>query len=150
MRLGWGRPLLGDPGRMWGMLALAGCVLVVVALGLPVRGQAGPDGFDAAADAPVIAFFASCRGLLACLAWPATAAAVIALRWHYFTDTVAGVAAGTGTVLALALLIDLACAAVGNRGRLPADREAPRSRSTQEPRPYPGVSRPWAAAAASS
>jgi hypothetical protein len=29
------------------------------------------------------------------------------LRWHYFTDTVGGVALGTGTVLALAFLIDL-------------------------------------------
>jgi uncharacterized membrane protein len=40
----------------------------------------------------------------------ATSVGVIALRWHYFTDTVAGVATGTGTVLALALLIDLTSA----------------------------------------
>jgi hypothetical protein len=35
------------------------------------------------------------------------AVGVIGLRWHYFTDTVGGVALGTGTVLTLALLIDL-------------------------------------------
>jgi len=34
--------------------------------------------------------------------------AVIALRWHYFTDTVAGAAVGVGTVCALALVLDLA------------------------------------------
>jgi membrane-associated phospholipid phosphatase len=32
---------------------------------------------------------------------------VIGLRWHYFTDTVAGAAVGTGTVFSLALLLDL-------------------------------------------
>jgi membrane-associated phospholipid phosphatase len=32
---------------------------------------------------------------------------VIAVRFHYFTDTVAGVALGTGTVCGLALLLDL-------------------------------------------
>jgi membrane-associated phospholipid phosphatase len=31
---------------------------------------------------------------------------VIGLRWHYFTDTVAGAAMGTGTVCGLALLLD--------------------------------------------
>jgi uncharacterized membrane protein len=51
-----------------------------------------------------------------CVVTLATAAGVIGLRWHYFTDTVAGVAVGTGTVLALALLIDLASDLFGNRG----------------------------------
>ena len=32
---------------------------------------------------------------------------VIGLRWHYFTDTVAGAAVGSGTVCGLALLLDL-------------------------------------------
>lgn len=36
------------------------------------------------------------------------ALAVIALRWHYFTDTVAGAAVGAGAVCALALILDLA------------------------------------------
>lgn len=33
--------------------------------------------------------------------------AVMSLRWHYFTDTVAGAAVGVGTVCALALILDL-------------------------------------------
>lgn len=36
----------------------------------------------------------------------AVASAVIALRWHYFTDTVAGAAVGIGTVTGLALVLD--------------------------------------------
>lgn len=35
------------------------------------------------------------------------AAAVISLRWHYFTDTLAGAAVGIGTVCGVALLLDL-------------------------------------------
>jgi membrane-associated phospholipid phosphatase len=35
------------------------------------------------------------------------AVGVIGLRWHYFTDTVAGAALGIGTVCGLALLLDL-------------------------------------------
>jgi len=38
------------------------------------------------------------------------AVALIGLRWHYFTDTVAGAAVGTGTVCGLALLLDLPAA----------------------------------------
>jgi undecaprenyl-diphosphatase len=44
---------------------------------------------------------------VACAVAALVAVGVIGLRWHYFTDTVGGVALGTGTVLALALLIDL-------------------------------------------
>ena len=50
------------------------------------------------------------RILLAALAWAVTAVvavAVMSLRWHYFTDTMAGAAVGMGTAAALALLIDL-------------------------------------------
>jgi membrane-associated phospholipid phosphatase len=47
------------------------------------------------------------------------AAAVIGLRWHYFTDTVAGAAVGVGTVCALALLIDLAPGAGRGTRKLP-------------------------------
>jgi undecaprenyl-diphosphatase len=42
----------------------------------------------------------------ASLAACAVAVAVIGLRWHYFTDTIGGAALGTGTVCALALLLD--------------------------------------------
>jgi membrane-associated phospholipid phosphatase len=38
------------------------------------------------------------------------AVAVIGLRWHYFTDTVAGAAVGIGTVCGLALILDLPAA----------------------------------------
>lgn len=58
----------------------------------------------------------------ACLITVAVVLGVIGLRWHYFTDCVAGAALGTGTVLALALLIDLAPAVVGRAGKLPAGR----------------------------
>jgi membrane-associated phospholipid phosphatase len=35
------------------------------------------------------------------------AAGIIGLRWHYFTDTLAGAALGIGTICGLALLLDL-------------------------------------------
>jgi membrane-associated phospholipid phosphatase len=48
------------------------------------------------------------------------AVGVIGLRWHYFTDTVAGAALGIGTVCGLALLLDLSVVrrwlAWGSRG----------------------------------
>jgi membrane-associated phospholipid phosphatase len=50
------------------------------------------------------------RVLLAGAAWVlggVVAAGVIGLRWHYFTDTVAGAAVGIGTVCGLVLLLDL-------------------------------------------
>ena len=43
----------------------------------------------------------------ACVLGVVVAVGVIGLRWHYFTDTVAGAAVGTGTVCGLALLLDL-------------------------------------------
>jgi membrane-associated phospholipid phosphatase len=43
----------------------------------------------------------------ACAIGGVVAIAVIALRWHYFTDTVAGAALGIGTVCGLALILDL-------------------------------------------
>jgi membrane-associated phospholipid phosphatase len=43
----------------------------------------------------------------ACAVTALVAVGVIGLRWHYFTDTVGGVAVGAGTVLCLALAIDL-------------------------------------------
>ena len=49
------------------------------------------------------------RILLPAAAWAVTvvvAVAVMSLRWHYFTDTLAGAAVGTGTAAVLALLID--------------------------------------------
>jgi membrane-associated phospholipid phosphatase len=46
----------------------------------------------------------------ACALGGAVAIAVIGLRWHYFTDTVAGAAVGIGTVCGLALILDLPAA----------------------------------------
>ncbi len=48
------------------------------------------------------------------------AAGVIGLRWHYFTDTLAGAAVGTGTVCGLALLLDLAAVRRWLTGGLPS------------------------------
>jgi len=45
--------------------------------------------------------------VIACAVTALVAIGVIGLRWHFFTDVVGGVALGAGTVLALALLIDL-------------------------------------------
>jgi undecaprenyl-diphosphatase len=42
-------------------------------------------------------------GVISC----GVAVAVIALRWHFFTDTIGAAAVGTGTVCALALVLDL-------------------------------------------
>jgi membrane-associated phospholipid phosphatase len=42
-----------------------------------------------------------------CVLGGVVAVGVIGLRWHYFTDTVAGAAVGIGTVCGLALLLDL-------------------------------------------
>jgi membrane-associated phospholipid phosphatase len=53
---------------------------------------------------------------VACAVTALVAVGVIGLRWHYFTDTVGGVALGTGTVLMLAFLIDLVPAAMRSRG----------------------------------
>ena len=43
----------------------------------------------------------------ACVLGGVVAVGVIGLRWHYFTDTLAGAAVGIGTVCGLALLLDI-------------------------------------------
>jgi membrane-associated phospholipid phosphatase len=50
------------------------------------------------------------RAAAPAVAWVLTvlvAVGVMGLRWHYFTDTVAGAAVSAGTVCALALILDL-------------------------------------------
>jgi membrane-associated phospholipid phosphatase len=62
----------------------------------------------------------------ACVLGVVVAVAVIGLRWHYFTDTVAGAAVAIGTVCGLALLLDLPAPRrwLARAGRQPtADRE---------------------------
>jgi membrane-associated phospholipid phosphatase len=63
---------------------------------------------------------------VACVITAAVAVGVIGLRWHYFTDCLAGVAVGTGTVLALAFLIDLAPVVISSARKLPANRSPKR------------------------
>ena len=53
--------------------------------------------------------------LIALLAAATVAVALVAVRWHYATDTVAGAAVGTAVVLATALTLDLVCAWSGRR-----------------------------------
>jgi membrane-associated phospholipid phosphatase len=213
MRQWSGRSLLADQARLRAGGLLAGCVIVLVVLGVLFAGQGTADPFDRAVDAPVITWFAGRQSLASWLAYPATlvpagivsliaalaclargwlrgtvlallavpvtsglndaflkhlfhrtylgaltypsghaaassalaatltvlllssrssrtsrststvlrraipalawlavvvvAIGVIGLRWHYVTDTIGGVALGTGTVCALALLLDL-------------------------------------------
>ena len=74
------------------MFALAATLAVLLAV--PLR--------SASARAFRIAILAA-----ACVLGSVVAVGVIGLRWHYFTDTVAGAAVGIGTVCALALILDL-------------------------------------------
>ena len=71
------------------MFALAATLAVLLAV--PLR--------SATARAFRIAVLAA-----ACVLGTVVAVGVIGLRWHYFTDTVAGAAVGIGTVCALALV----------------------------------------------
>ena len=66
----------------------------------------------------------------ACVLAGAVAIALIGLQWHYFTDTVAGAAAGIGTVCGLALILDLPAA---RRWLARASRQ---SRTTQQSRTH--------------
>lgn len=60
---------------------------------------------------------------VACLVTVAVAVGVIGVRFHYFTDTVAGAAVGVGTALALAFLLDLGSGLVDRSRHFP-DRPA--------------------------
>jgi membrane-associated phospholipid phosphatase len=62
---------------------------------------------------------------LVCVLGVVVAVGVIGLRWHYFTDTVAGAAVGIGTVCALAFVLDLPT----RRQRRPARPSPPPSRA---------------------
>jgi membrane-associated phospholipid phosphatase len=70
----------------------------------------------------------------ACVLASVVAIAVIALRWHYFTDTVAGAAVGIGTVCGLALILDLPAVrrwlARASRSRLRLSRRPPTGQAT--------------------
>jgi membrane-associated phospholipid phosphatase len=60
--------------------------------------------------APRPALATMLRWAIPAVAWLAVAVVavgVIGVRWHYFTDTIAGAALGTGTVCGLALALDV-------------------------------------------
>ena len=108
-----GQPLLAASARPRAGVLLAGCAVLVAVLGVLFAHQSTADRFDHAVDAPVITAFAGQRTLALWLAFPGTTipavvlSVVIAVRFHYFTDTVAGAAVGIGTVCGLALVLDL-------------------------------------------
>jgi membrane-associated phospholipid phosphatase len=77
----------------------ASAMTLAAVLGVLLHDPARPTAARAARAAPVV---------IACAVTALVGAGVIGLRWHYFTDTVGGAALGTGTVLTLAFLIDLA------------------------------------------
>jgi len=54
----------------------------------------------------------------ACLVTAVAAVGVIGLRFHYFTDTVAGAAVGVGTALALAFVLDLGADVISRSRKL--------------------------------
>jgi undecaprenyl-diphosphatase len=69
---------------------------------------------------------------VACAAGTVVAIGLIGLRFHYFTDTVAGAAVGIGTVCGLALLLDLPST---RRWLAWAGRPRPAARERQSPPP---------------
>jgi membrane-associated phospholipid phosphatase len=73
----------------------------------------------------------------ACVLGGVVAIAVIGLRWHYFTDTVAGAAVGIGTVCGLALILDLQAA---RRWLARASRQLP---ATEERRSHAAQATCW-------
>jgi membrane-associated phospholipid phosphatase len=61
----------------------------------------------AAARARVVRWLRSLVLVAACVLCAGVTFGLIGLRWHYFTDIVAGAAVGVGTVCGLALILDL-------------------------------------------
>src|SRR5690242_18821286 len=77
------------------------------------------------------------RWAIPAVAWLAVvvvAIGVMGLRWHYVTDTIGGAALGTGTVCALALILDLSWP---RSGRHPLDASRSR-RAAPQPGSAPG------------
>lgn len=74
----------------------------------------------------------------ACAVGVVVAVTLIGMRWHYFTDTVAGAAVGVGTVCGLALMLDLPTA---RRWLVRACRQLPTSREVARQTCRDGVNR---------
>jgi membrane-associated phospholipid phosphatase len=109
----------------------ASAMTVATVLGVLLHDPARPTATRLARAALVV---------VACAVTALVAAGVIGLRWHYFTDTAGGVALGTGTVLALAFLIDLVPAVT--RSRRVRNRRQPGLRSGRGWRTTGGLARP--------
>lgn len=73
------RPLLRDARRTRAWPLLGTCLVVMVTLGLLVRGQARPDGLDSVVDTAMVAFFTGHRGVLPWLALPGSTIPLIAV-----------------------------------------------------------------------
>jgi membrane-associated phospholipid phosphatase len=78
-------------GHTTAMFALAATVAVLLLVPAPAKARSVRAAVPSAA----------------CLLGGVVAIAVIGLRWHYFTDTIAGAAVGIATVCGLALALDL-------------------------------------------
>jgi len=101
VRVRRGRLLLGESGRAPAAALLAGCVIIVVVLGLLFKGQTQADRFDNAVDSPFITFFAGHKQLLLWLAAPGTLVPAVVISvaialWCLFAGRL------NGAVLALA------------------------------------------------
>jgi membrane-associated phospholipid phosphatase len=99
------------------------------AAGLATRPAAGPAAPAGTATAPA-GLVTALRWAVSAVAWLAVAVVavgVMGLRWHYFTDTVGGAALGTGTVCALALILDLSWPRPGRGRPLPDASRSPRT-----------------------
>ena len=96
----WGS-VVYPSGHTTAVFTLAATLTVLLVPPRPVTATA-VKGAAAKAAAPRVLIPAA-----ACALGLVVATALIGLRWHYFTDTVAGAAVAIGTVCALALLLDL-------------------------------------------
>jgi membrane-associated phospholipid phosphatase len=121
-------------GHTASMFALAAMITVLAFMpGRPyVRRRPGMLGRLGAVRAAVLV----AAWALGCV----VAVAVIGLRWHYFTDAVAGAAVGTGTVCGLALVLDRAGTLRRSRGGGAPRRRLSRCRPSARRRACPRAS----------
>jgi hypothetical protein len=101
-------------------LALPGSTIPLIAVSIAIAAGCLIAGRPNVARAALVVVACGVRALVA--------VGVVGLRWHYFTDTVGGVALGTGTVLTLAFLIDLVPGVMRPRGSGTALPDGQRSR----------------------